>query len=223
MRSSRLLAVGFISALVFVSGARAGQAAGASAETRRQITTALSSAFPKAPAERKVQAEQFLNLYAAAADLPAIDRSRLRLRLKSRLTRLAEAIRKDHRPQVNETGSERVGANSSSSGLGGPTGPNDGLGRSPHEDGRSAVPSVAGDSLAVNKPVPASGLPGGGPQDEGQALVDLIEATIAPETWDVNGGPGVIRYWPAWHVLVVRQTDDVHEQIGGIVHGLRKR
>lgn len=63
---------------------------------------------------------------------------------------------------------------------------------------------------------------GGGAQDDGQALVELIQATIAPQTWDVNGGQGTIRYWPAWHVLVVRQTEDVHEQIGGVVHGLRQ-
>ncbi|MGH7135968.1 MAG: hypothetical protein ACREHD_09525 [Pirellulales bacterium] len=50
----------------------------------------------------------------------------------------------------------------------------------------------------------------------------MIEATIAPQSWDVNGGPGTIRYWPAWQVLVVRQTGDVHEQIGGAIHGLRK-
>ena len=63
---------------------------------------------------------------------------------------------------------------------------------------------------------------GGAAQDDGQALVELIQATIAPQTWDVNGGQGTIRYWPAWHVLVVRQTEDVHEQIGGVVHGLRQ-
>lgn len=57
---------------------------------------------------------------------------------------------------------------------------------------------------------------GGAAQDDGQALVELIEATIAPQSWDVNGGQGTIRYWPNWHVLVVRQSDDVHEQIGGV-------
>jgi hypothetical protein len=68
----------------------------------------------------------------------------------------------------------------------------------------------------------SAGSSGGGPQDDGQALVELIQATIAPQSWDVNGGSGSIVYWPAWHVLVVRQTDDVHEQIGGAKHAVRK-
>jgi hypothetical protein len=55
------------------------------------------------------------------------------------------------------------------------------------------------------------------PPDSGEALVELIRKTIAPSTWDVNGGPGTIQYWRPGHALVVRASDDVQEQIGGLV------
>ena len=32
-------------------------------------------------------------------------------------------------------------------------------------------------------------------EDDGDSLVDLIQRTIATQTWDVNGGRGVIRYY----------------------------
>lgn len=158
------------------------------AKVRRSVAAALNSMFPATPGDRRAQAERFVSLYAAAGELPPAERARLRLRLKSRLTRLASGIRQDLREARGRA------ANTSDS------------------------PSQAADGAATK----TAGRAGGAPQDEGQALVDLIEATIAPETWDVNGGPGTIKYWPAWHALVVRQTDDVHEQLGGVVRGLRQ-
>jgi hypothetical protein len=59
-------------------------------------------------------------------------------------------------------------------------------------------------------------------QDYGKELVALIQHVIAPDTWDVVGGNGVIMYYQPLHVLVIRQTDDVHEQIGGGFQQLRK-
>ncbi len=58
--------------------------------------------------------------------------------------------------------------------------------------------------------------------DYGGALVELIQRTIAPEFWDVNGGPGTIVYYRQWQALVVRATGDIHEKIGGTVEDLRK-
>jgi hypothetical protein len=45
----------------------------------------------------------------------------------------------------------------------------------------------------------------------------LIEDTIAPESWEIRGGRGVIRYWSNGQALVIRQTGEVHEQIGGFL------
>jgi hypothetical protein len=59
-------------------------------------------------------------------------------------------------------------------------------------------------------------------EDYGRELVALIQHVIAPDTWDVAGGNGVIMYYQPLHVLVIRQTDDVHEQIGGGFKQLRK-
>ena len=60
------------------------------------------------------------------------------------------------------------------------------------------------------------------PQDAGEDLVGLIQKTIAPSSWDVNGGPGSIRYWRPTHALVIRATEDVHEQIGGVLGQLHR-
>ncbi len=58
--------------------------------------------------------------------------------------------------------------------------------------------------------------------DYGQQLVDLIQKTIAPSTWDVHGGLGVIYYWRPGRALVVRQTGEVHEQMGDALDQLRR-
>jgi len=46
-------------------------------------------------------------------------------------------------------------------------------------------------------------------------LINLIQSTIEPDSWDVNGGNGTIRFFPLLNVLVVRATGEVHYQIGG--------
>lgn len=53
-------------------------------------------------------------------------------------------------------------------------------------------------------------------------LVDLFEQTIAPTSWDTVGGPGSIASVPHIDVLVIAQTDEVHEQIVGLLTRLRK-
>jgi hypothetical protein len=64
----------------------------------------------------------------------------------------------------------------------------------------------------------------GGPLDEPNArvLIDLIQNTIAPESWEVNGGRGSIRYYSLYQALVVRQTGEVHHQLGGGLEQFRK-
>jgi hypothetical protein len=59
------------------------------------------------------------------------------------------------------------------------------------------------------------------PADYGKDLVELIEAVIAPTTWDTVGGNGAIRYWAPGHALVVRQTGEVHEALGQLLQDLR--
>ncbi|RCS54319.1 hypothetical protein DTL42_04015 [Bremerella cremea] len=52
-------------------------------------------------------------------------------------------------------------------------------------------------------------------------LINLITTTIDPETWENLGGNGSIFYYSNLQVLVIRQTQEVHEKIGGINRGLR--
>ncbi len=84
----------------------------------------------------------------------------------------------------------------------------------------------AGGAAPPVPPLMASGAAGAGlriPNDDyGQHLVDLIQKTIAPSTWDVNGGLGTIYYWRPGRALVVRQTGEVHDEMRGILGQLRR-
>jgi hypothetical protein len=70
------------------------------------------------------------------------------------------------------------------------------------------------------------GLFGGGPLrmvgDYGEELADLIRQTIAPQSWDVNGGNGVIVYFAPRRALVVRQQGEVHWALEDVVQQLRR-
>ena len=58
--------------------------------------------------------------------------------------------------------------------------------------------------------------------DAGQDLVDLIENTISPKQWDINGGNCTIYYWKLQHAIVVRATDDVHADISDALDQLNQ-
>lgn len=58
-------------------------------------------------------------------------------------------------------------------------------------------------------------------EDNAQQLIELIQRTINPDSWDINGGPGSIFYYSQLQCLVIRATSEVHEGIGGVVGGLR--
>ena len=58
--------------------------------------------------------------------------------------------------------------------------------------------------------------------DNGPALVALIQRTISPRTWDINGGQGSIQYYRPLRVLVIRAPGAVHGDVGGVLGGLRK-
>ena len=64
-------------------------------------------------------------------------------------------------------------------------------------------------------------LGGGGEIARAVELIELIQTTISPSSWDINGGNGRIRYFPLLKVLVVRATGEVHHQIGGVLPQLR--
>jgi hypothetical protein len=68
----------------------------------------------------------------------------------------------------------------------------------------------------------AAKLSGGASAARADELIRLIQATVAPETWDVNGGRGTIGFWSPHPALVIRQAGEVHHQVGATLQALRE-
>lgn len=66
------------------------------------------------------------------------------------------------------------------------------------------------------------GLGGPAQADAGNDLAELIQKTIAPSTWNVNGGPGAIYYWSPGRAMVISASRDVHDQLGDLLDQLRR-
>lgn len=54
-------------------------------------------------------------------------------------------------------------------------------------------------------------------------LIRLITSTIAPESWQCNGGRGSIQYYPLGMALVVQNEPEVQEKVSKLLDGLRKK
>jgi hypothetical protein len=68
----------------------------------------------------------------------------------------------------------------------------------------------------------ASSSHSGGGTGPAQELMDLIQTTIAPESWAANGGKGTMMFYQPQNLLVVRQTAEAHEQLGSALRQLRR-
>ena len=80
------------------------------------------------------------------------------------------------------------------------------------------------DGAAANRTGDANrqaGAAGGAALGEAWELVELIQRIIAPDFWDSQGGPGVIRYFAMRRVLVVLATDEVHDDLKDLLIALR--
>ena len=53
-------------------------------------------------------------------------------------------------------------------------------------------------------------------------LIHLITNTIAPGSWEADGGEGRIQYFPLGHVMVVSQVQEVQEDVQALLNALRK-
>jgi hypothetical protein len=178
-------------------------------------------------------AREFLALYRELEQdrsLGVSTRQQLRLKVRARLARLAEQIAKrlllDEPPakpdppdkaalpadqperlaQLAQPG-RQAGGPRGGRGAGPPA-----LGGLGAAQGRAGVGWGARGAMSRNF----------GPPDAGQQLVELIQRTIAPSTWDVNGGPGAIYYWSPGRALVVRQTSDVHGDVADFMDQLHR-
>ncbi|GEM_PF-2510245 len=64
---------------------------------------------------------------------------------------------------------------------------------------------------------------GGTEAENAQALIALIENTVDPDSWESRGGNGTASYIGGRiKALVIRQTDEVHRQIGGTLGAVRR-
>ncbi|MCH8043337.1 MAG: hypothetical protein IID44_06420 [Planctomycetes bacterium] len=64
--------------------------------------------------------------------------------------------------------------------------------------------------------------PLGGGELDFDPLIELIEATVAPEFWGESGGPEPIGFLEPRGTLIVSQTEEVHEQITRLLQKLRR-
>lgn len=68
-------------------------------------------------------------------------------------------------------------------------------------------------NAGTSSPGEAGGAPGGAAVADHEAeLIELITTTLAPQTWEQNGGEGSIYYYNNFRVLVVRQTAEIHHR-----------
>jgi len=61
-----------------------------------------------------------------------------------------------------------------------------------------------------------------GAQADFEVLIELIETTIAPTSWDSVGGAGSIQAFPTNLSLVIKNTRDVHEELTELLRQLRR-
>lgn len=105
-------------------------------------------------------------------------------------------------------------------------------GQSPHTIPKTISKAMLGPVVlrqvnqAVGRPANPQGVAGnaqGLPLDYGPQLVELIQRTISPNSWDVNGGASTIQYWRPGMALVVRAPGDVHDELSPLLLQLRKQ
>ncbi len=63
---------------------------------------------------------------------------------------------------------------------------------------------------------------GGGSMADFDSLISLITATVQPESWEDVGGPGSVEPFETNLSLVIRQTEEVHEEIVDLLEQLRR-
>lgn len=76
--------------------------------------------------------------------------------------------------------------------------------------------------FGMNNPPMGGGAAGGGSFADFQSLMDLIQTTIVPDTWEALGGPSSMSPYPQNLSLVISTTSDVHDQIADLLESLRR-
>jgi len=77
-------------------------------------------------------------------------------------------------------------------------------------------------SMGSTPSIPFGAPAGGGSQADFQSLIELIQNTVAPQTWNTVGGQGAIQQFATNLSIVVSQTQEVHEEIADLLEQLRR-
>ncbi len=162
------------------------------------VYAALREANERPPQVKAVIPEMAI-LYrelAFAEGLPRYKREEMQKKLESSLVRLGLFVIDDFRRQERKR----------------PKGQKASL---PHKLSVGSQDGDAGDGNSGGEAY------GGAARANAEDLIDLITSTIAPETWDINGGIGTIRYYSLTPALVVRQTGTSQADVNRLMQGLR--
>ncbi len=221
LMSSLVILVVF-SALSADPSSAAGRAEDAAAEPRRfaeideDIRDALrAEATAENPREQSEAVHRMAEVYREILEdprLPASDTlKKYKAKLWSRMTRVKEQLQRrqarEDRQQDSETGHAQRAALEAAS-------------RSLADQVSTMNYTMGGPSYVFEQGGGALG--GGAVNDHGQELIELIERTIKPDFWDTAGGPGSIFYYRPLMALVVSATSEVHDNVGGLLHALRR-
>jgi hypothetical protein len=190
---------------------------------RVAIRDALRQSTRVAQPDHEVVVPKLIELFHEVAlhpDLPRAEKRTLRGSIRTRLLQIEDILRR--RLVRAETDAKRKPADPAS---------RTGNGERESAEAKSTAPAtvyspativLAQQGNVAGGNVGGQGLSGPGWIDRGWQLVELIRATVAPDTWDVNGGNGSIYYYRPLNVMVIRQTQAVHEEIGGVLNQLRR-
>ncbi len=227
--SSRAPTVGTSSADSSQSGAHSTR------QLRQAVAEALRRAGSAKAADLPVAITALVDVFNELGrdqELPANERQRLGAEIRSRLARFETQFKRQMAKSAQRPADSRPGA------AGGPAvegldtlvdliektiGPDDWVLAQrigPNGAGQGGAAGIGGQGGQ------AGGAFGGGLDQQaeanGQALVDLIQNTVAPDSWDIRGGPGTIIYFNPLRALVIRTTGEGHDNIGDVLGGLRK-
>ena len=198
---------------------------------RQAIAAAMRTANAAKAGERAPAIESLVtrfNELGQDQQLSAAERGRLGAEIRSRLSRFANQFRYElaHQAQRAATASNGAGGGAAAEGLDNlvdliskTIGPQDWVlaqrigqpGQQGGQGGAAANPNGANGN-GIDAGVNANG----------QALVGVIQDTIAPDSWDIRGGPGSIIFYAPMRALVVRQTGEQHEAMDDLLNALRK-
>jgi hypothetical protein len=194
-------------------------------ELRDAVRDSLRNSARASQPDYEEVAPKLLDLFReleSSPELPRAEKRSLRASLRTRLLQIEDVLVRRLLRAEGEAKSKRSGQASGQS-----------------SKPETLEPANANPPAAVTPPTivtlaqrgaAGGGQPGGanaggqtGVINRGWNLVALIRNTVAPETWDVNGGNGSIYFYRPLNVIVVRQTQAVHDELGEVLGQIRRQ